>query len=389
VSASSPTCDVAVVGGGVIGLACAWRLRQHGMSVALFERGALGQEASHAAAGMLAAQCEAAVHPPHPSVRVRSSEQFFHSCLASRALYPSWARELLQATGVDIELSHANSPSRDWREPGILFVETRKESDEEAAAARGRFDQQADRQPSAFTNSRGDEFPSVWLPQEGQVENRLLVRALVHACRSGGVQIHEKAPLLSWQLEAGRVMRLTAGERDWTPGQVLVCAGAWSAEVQGGAALGLVARPLFGQVLCLQEPEKGEDRRLRRLLYSPNVYIVPRRDGRVLVGATMEERGFDRTSTARGVQQLLNAALSLEPALGEMALCEHWSGVRPASPDGLPIIGRTPLSNVWGATGHGRNGILLAPFTAKAVASALAGGPEPPASFSPLRFLEP
>jgi glycine/D-amino acid oxidase-like deaminating enzyme len=161
--------------------------------------------------------------------------------------------------------------------------------------------------------------------------------------------------------------------------KLLLCAGAWSGEDVW--PLPLPVRPVAGQMLVLQAAQ-----RVKSVIYSESVYLVPRRDGRLLVGATVEDVGFRKAVTPSGTQALLDGARGLVPELADCAIVEQWAGLRPYSSDGLPILGATPLRNFYVATGHGRNGILLTPITAKLMANCILNNVEPPEAFSPGRF---
>ena len=343
---------IAIVGGGAIGLACAWRLAQTGADVTVFERGQIGREASFAAGGMLAPRAEFWMHNadnPNGAAMLEISRQ-------SLALYPAFARELLELTGVDIELCQRDSPTHDWREPGILMV------------GGPCFD--AGRE----WNGRGAK----WLAGEGQVEPRALTRALRLACEKAGVCLRENAPVGGIARGGNWLTHLLVGDEKIAVAQVVLCAGAWSGALPGLSPAELPpVRPVAGQMLQL----RGE-RRLKHIVYGEHCYLIPRRDGRLLVGATEEETGFDKRVTAAGTSQLLNAALQLAPVLEDATLETSWAGLRPVAPDGLPILGRGPIENLVYATGHGRNGILLTPHTAEIVAR----GEAVPEAFGPERF---
>lgn len=376
--------EVGVVGGGAIGLSCAWRLAQKGARVALYEQNRVGKAATHAAGGMLAAQSERAGHPlAHGSPQSRDA--FFQACLQSRSLYPDFASELLELCkrkfpDGNIMLSQGGSsswayPTPDWRRPGILFI-----ADHESPAERERIAHEFNAQKQAGLSverrtfkSASSESPAFWLPDEGQVESQDLAPALRGACEKAGVQIFERARV---RHEGG----------DWTMNgeplpaeQVLVCGGAWS-----GLLWDKLSRPLAGQMIVLMDP----DHAVQHIHYGSRAYLIPRWSGAVLVGATEEERGFDARATAAGAQVLLNAALEMHPHLGECAFVNHWAGLRPASPDGLPSVGRLDERS-WCATGHGRNGILLCPWTAQAIAEAMLEGAALPGAFDPGRFETP
>ena len=343
--------EIAIIGGGAIGLCCAWRLAQAGARVTLFERGQAGGEASSAAGGMLAPEAEFWLHGRDPHGRELGRR--------SRELYPNLAAELWELTGVDIELSLPGSPTSDWRVPGILMV---------SPLARG-----------AQWNGQSAQ----WFARDGQVEPRLLVAALRAACERTGVCLREGTPVCGLEIEGERVRALRLEGERFEVGQVLLCAGAWSALEGLPARARPPVRPLAGQMLQL----RGE-RLLPHIVYGVRCYLIPRRDGRLLVGATVEETGFEKRVTAAGVSQLLGAALELAPHLKAATFETSWAGLRPASADGGPILGRGPLENLSYATGHGRNGVLLAPETAELLVGQMLGGEEVVGAFGWGRFGE-
>lgn len=345
---------IAIVGGGAIGLACAWRLAQDGARVAVFERGSFGGEASFAAGGMLAPLPEFWLHLQNAAMR-QLGEQ-------SRAIYADFATELLELTGVDIELSLANSPTHDWRTPGILMVSPRAEN----GADRRDWNGQS----------------ACWFAEEGQVEPRQLILALRTACAKAGVCLRENTLVRGFEVQNNRVQKLRLENEGFEADQFLLCAGAWSGQTLGlpDAATPPV-RPLAGQMLQLRGGHL-----LKHIVYGEDCYLIPRRDGRLLVGATIEETGFEKRVSAAGTAQLWNAALKLAPVLSEAPLETSWAGLRPVSLDGLPIVGGGPLENLSYATGHGRNGILLAPRTAQILAGHLLRGEKVPEEFTLERF---
>ncbi|WP_170065438.1 glycine oxidase ThiO [Abditibacterium utsteinense] len=366
--------DVVVIGGGAIGLSCAWQLASRGARVTLFDRAQSGREASHAAAGMLAPVCESAVHPWNCSPSARAA--MLKLCFDSRDLYSNFAGQLRQETGLDIELSLRSADLGDWREPGILFVPTQGDDP--------RLTQLLEQGLEA--QWRGNR--AVFLPDDGQVDSRKLIDALRVAALGKGVQIRENSTIRRLELKNGRVVGVSDEQTVIRAGKVLLCAGAWSGKIADvPLEISQSVRPVAGEMVQL----RGE-RRVRHVIYSDNCYLVPRRDGRLLVGATVEEIGFNKRVTAGGVAKLLSAACALAPELLDAPLESHWAGLRPTTPDGLPLLGRTSLENLFVATGHGRNGVLLTPATSQQMAALIlddhnSNNQSADNAFSPARFL--
>lgn len=338
--------DFGVLGGGLIGLATAWQLARRGAAVAIFDA-AHPRTATNAAAGMLAAQCEMAHHAPS-----HGADTYFNFCLHSRALYPAFLEQLGLESGIPLP-----------RQRGIRYIATRADDEAPAALRAGRA------HGLAVQESTYGPFPALWLPEEGAVEPRALAAALRGALTAGGVTF-----------ETG-VTSIEDLSQDGLCGRTVVCGGAWSAQL-------LAART--GAPDDWQSPVVGltietRSEAVSEVLYSSDCYLVPRGDGRVVIGATSEERGFDGAPTLDAAWRLLAAAAALEPELRSAALQEWRVGLRPVVRDGLPVIGAVD-DEVFIATGHGRNGVLLAPATAECVAEALCGGSAAPEEFSPHRF---
>jgi glycine oxidase len=369
-----PPADVVVVGGGAIGLAVAWRAAQAGMAVTVVDD-APGRGASWAAAGMLA-----------PVTEVHYGErQLLDLNLASAARWPSFAAELEEAGGRPVG----------YRPGGTLAVA--RDADDNAAledlyqfqlrcgleVERLRSRECRQLEPGLAPGIRG----GVLAAGDHQVDNRALVEALLVACDRAGVRLVE-GRVAELTLEGDRVtgVVLVGGERQ-AAGAVVLAAGCWSGRVGGLAAEVLPpVRPVKGQLLYLRGPA---DRPLcSRNVRGLEVYVVPRGDGRVVVGATVEEQGFDTQVTAGAVHDLLRAALELLPDVAELELAETVVGLRPGSPDNAPMLGPAGPDGLVVATGHYRNGILLTPVTADAIAELLATGrvPELIAPFGPERF---
>jgi len=319
---------------------------------------------------MLAPACEIHTHyPADPKFA-----PFADLCFASRDLYPTFAADLRMETGTDIELCLAGHSSTDWREPGITF------------ATRHLPDPVLERLLPLGEPTEWADYPAVTLPLEGQVESRKLVEALRKAAESAGVKIVENAIVRRVVRDSrGRVTALASETDNYPCGGALLCAGAWSGKMSGlPENVSVPVKPMAGQIVSL----RGE-RRLGRVIYSDGCYLVPRRDGRLLVGATVEDAGFNKRVSAGSIAKLLEAAFILLPELREAPFESSWTGLRPTTPDNMPILSATPAPNLWIATGHGRNGILLAPITGQIVAAAVLSGGPLPAPFAASRFTQP
>ena len=347
---------VAVIGAGAIGLSAAWRMAQRGAAVTVFDKGEAGRGASHAAAGMLAACVEA-----EPG-----EEALVALCRRSQAMWPDFAAELEQASGLSVDL----------RQEGTLLVGltaddgARLAHDFEFQKSLGlpvewiTAAQARKREPHLGSRLAG----AIFSPEDGQVDNRKLGLALKAAALGAGVTIREHAEVKRIDLAKGRVRGVTLGDGSAIEADaVLLAAGAWSRGIEGlPPETRPPVRPLKGQMLALQMDPKAP--LLRHVVWAPSIYLVPRHDGRLLVGATVEEKGFDATLTAGGVLSLLEAAWRAVPAIEELPIAEMWVGHRPGSRDDAPVVGPGPADGLFYATGHHRNGILLTPVTADAVA---------------------
>lgn len=347
------TRDVIVVGGGVIGCSIAWRLAQSGLKVTLFERGRVGCEASRAAAGMLSPQGEA--HGPGA---------FFDLCLRSRAMYRSFAEELTEASGIDVG----------YKDEGTLFVITEGE-DEKTEWTSWQLEAGLPIEHVSADDLRKLEpaatelaTRAIFLPLEHQVENRLLMDALKVALKRVGVEINEGAEVPALSIERGSINGVVSNGARFGAGAVIVATGAWSSQLLEPLGLNVTVIPARGQMIAVQ----GDACPITRVLHSSKVYVVPRNDGRILIGATVEYAGFDKAVTAGAINQLLSSAIELVPSIASFEMVETWSGLRPDTIDHLPIIGPSGIDSLVLATGHFRNGILLAPVTAQTIADSFA-----------------
>jgi glycine oxidase len=344
---------VAIIGAGVVGLGMAWRLAGRA-EVAVFDRGRAGMGASHAAAGMLAACCEA--EPGEEALLALGRD--------SQARWPGFADELLRASGIDVEL----------RQEGTLVLALTAD-DQAEAAHRLEFQKKLglplEWLSAAAVRARephlaGKIAGAVFSPQDHQVDNRKVVAALRVA--AAGVDIHEHRPIKEISMKGGRADGVVLEDGTHITADIVVlAAGAWSRGIEGlPPDRRPPVRPVKGQMLALRMDAAVP--LLNHVLWAPGAYLVPRRDGRLIVGATVEEKGFDDTITAGGLLTLLEAAWRAIPAIEELPVDEIWTGHRPGSRDDAPILGRAPLENLFYATGHHRNGILLLPVTADTMA---------------------
>jgi glycine oxidase len=361
----SPSADTVVVGGGIIGLATAWRARQSGLSVTLLERGDTGQGTSHVAAGMLAPVAEVEFG--------EAGRRVLDLGLRSAMLWPVFAAELEEASGIEVGLRRSGTlvVARDADEARelerqITFRDSLQLSTERLL-------------PSAARAAEPALAPTLRLafsaPDDHSVDPRLVLAALRRACEADGVLVREHAPVAGVELDgAGEHVtgvRLQDGERV-SACTVVLAAGAWTSQLEGLPARARVpVRPVKGQILRLRDPAGSG--LLNGVVRFQGGYLVPRGDGRYVLGATVEERGWDLHPTAGGVYELLRDASELVPGISELQIEELSVGLRPSTPDNAPVIGPGALEGLVWATGHHRNGILLAPLTAELVARELTG----------------
>jgi glycine oxidase len=354
--------DVIVVGAGLIGLAIAFELAERGAVVRVYDRGEPGHGASWAGAGMLA-----------PYAEQIADEELLALCCRSLERYPGFAARVAAASGMNVALPLEGIVEAAFDQAGLDALATQGAD----LARRGIACERLDREATlAFEPALGRHvLGALRVEGQGSVDNRRLGRALVAACLARGVTIHPGARELAIGCDRRRVLGVRS-DLGFAPGAVVVnAAGAWAGAIPGVPPEASPAvRPIKGQMLALAAPSGL----LRRVTWVPGAYLVPRPDGRLLVGATVEEAGFDERVTAQAIHALLHAALRAAPCLGEFTVTETWAGLRPGTPDGRPFIGPTPIDGLLLATGHYRNGILLAPATAEAIADFVESGDEAP-----------
>jgi glycine oxidase len=363
--------DLLIIGGGVIGLSIARQAAREGLSVRLLEKDEPGGAASSAAAGMLSPQVDAEGPGPLLSIGLRS-----------RDLFPALVAALEEESGIDAGLNDA----------GALRVARGPEG-------RGRLERQAAFQSAAGLPVERLEGRSLraleplldpaidaglLFPRDGCVDNVALVRALRVAAERAGARIESGAAVERLRLSRGAVAGAETATARFAAGAVVVAAGAWSGGIAGRGVARLPAHPVKGQIVCLGPAARP----MARVVAGDGCYLVPRPDGRILVGSTMERAGFDTTVTAGAVADLTAAALRLAPGLRPARFHSAWAGLRPATGDDLPAIGPGPAPGLWYACGHLRNGILLAPITARLIVRMIRGQAvdNDPKAFDPRRF---
>ena len=362
--------DVIIVGGGVIGLSIARELAGRGRSVLVLDRGNPRDATSWAAAGMLAPQSE--TDSPSP---------FFDLCLTSARLYPEWTKQLHEESGVDPE----------YADSGLLFVASTEDA---MCRIRRNIEWQRSAGLSAELLTPEEALRlepqltlsltgAVLIREECHVTPRRLIEALTGACAVKGVEIRSGVRVVDVLHADGRAAGVRTSTEHFSSGYVVIASGVRSPEI-GGLFPAIPVTPRKGQILSLTYHPPS----FTRMIRWEHAYMVPRRNGELVIGATNEAAGFDRSITPAGVGGLLQSAQQLSSHLADLPIGEIWTGLRPATPDGLPVIGKAEIEGLVYATGHYRNGILLAPVTAASVVSVMdkEPAPVPLGAFSPSRF---
>lgn len=362
--------DVVVIGAGVQGSAVALRLAQAGRSVLVLERSIPGAEASSAAGGILS-----------PDVEALEPGPFHDLCTASLERYPAFAAEVERLSGMWVGYRGGGTLEVAFDDEVARVLAARAEKLQQSGIEVAVLDGEAARrlEPALSGRTRG----ALHFPREASLDPRLLGRALAIAAQRAGARfLTGQAKRIA--LEGGRAAGVEHEAGRIEAGAVVLAAGSWSLQLEGHGLPPGAVRPVRGQmgVLDTRPPL------LSRVVFSDKGYVVPRADGRLLCGATMEEVGFEKAVTAGGLLHVLGLAVEIAPALAQAHFVECWSNFRPATPDGSPILGPGSVPGLFYATGHYRNGILLTPITADAVSAAVLGRPTPLdlTPFSPARL---
>ncbi len=347
------TWDVIIIGGGIIGLSLAIALRKRGATVLVVERGEPGREASHAAGGMLV------------DCLLETPAALQSLATASARMYPEFAHELEVESGTKVDLRHQGT---------ILFPSAEHVQNCEHIGFTPA------KAPDLESELASDQ-PAFYLP-ERSVDPRALTAAALKTAKNRGVDFSSGDAVTAVNLSDSQVTGVSTTKTRFAAAKVVNCAGAWSGEIGPDP---FPTRPVKGQMLCLVMPARTL---LKHVIRSPKAYLIPRSDGRLLVGATVEEAGFDKRTDPATIQRLHRAALELVPKLRDAKILEDWAGLRPGTPDALPILGATATPGYYVATGHFRDGILLAPITAEVMTAVIEGrAPEHDLTpFSPARF---
>ncbi|MDA0833078.1 MAG: glycine oxidase ThiO [Planctomycetota bacterium] len=341
--------DVIVIGGGVIGLSIAYELAGQGIHVSVFDQGAMGQESSWAGAGML---------PPARSYRGAPADVQLRA--ASHELWPIWSARLREETGLDngfrkcgaVELACDDTSARrlsalitSWQDAGIATEQLTKQRAAELEPALG-----------------ADFCDAYSIPEFCQVRNPRHLKVLVAACHQRGVNLFPGVPAFGWERSGDRILAVQTVKGRFEAGQFVVASGAWSSTLLSALGCHLPLEPIRGQIVLLStKPDL-----INRVIEVEKCYLVPRGDGRILIGSTEERVGFLKQNTSQAIAELIDFGRRLVPALGQAAVERFWAGLRPGTADGLPYLGTIPgYENAFVAAGHFREGLHLAPVTAE------------------------
>lgn len=356
------TWDVIVIGGGIIGLSLALELRKNGARILVVERGEPGREASHAAGGMLV------------DSHTETKSALLALAKASARMYPEFVREVELESGGKVDLRDHGTIVFHRAEESMLASKSGLKS-----LSSGEL---GELEPGLAESEVAESGLAAYYLEERSVDPRGLTAALLHAAKRSGVDFSSGDEVLGVNISDGAVSGVSTNKTYFLASKVVNCAGAWSGQIAPHA---FPTRPVKGQMLCLLAPSREL---LKHVIRTPAIYLIPRSDGRILAGATVEEAGFDKRTDTETIKRLHRAAIATVPELKNAKILEDWAGLRPGTPDSLPILGATATPGYFVATGHFRDGILLAPVTARLMAQVIEGRTTDHeiGAFSPARF---
>ncbi len=358
---------VLIIGGGIIGLSIARSLSKKGIKrITILERGEVGKEASHAAAGMLAPHAEA-----------EKLDDFFNLCSESLSLYPQFSDELFDETGINIELDKSGTLYLAFTENDSSEINKRYAWQKQNGLKVEHLSAQEVRKLEPFVSP--DVREGLFFPNDWQVENRKLVAALHKFCELNNVEIIENAEVTNLSKNFAET-----ADKKYDFDIVILANGAWLSLIKTNDFVLPNVRPIRGQMISF----KTAKRVFSKVIYSPRGYIVPRKNGKIIAGASVEDVGFDKRTSDFEIEKIMENTFEISPSLSNLSVSEKWSGLRPCSFDNLPILGELSDS-ILIAAAHYRNGILLAPKTAELIAETIAGGTISNyfRTFNPNRFL--
>lgn len=342
---------VLIIGGGIIGLSIARELKKKGVnSITILERGETGQESSHAAGGMLA-----------PHAETNKFDDFFYFCQESLNLYEDFAGELFEETGVDIELDKQGTLYLAFDEHDVREIRERFEWQKKAGLMIEHLSAIDVHKIEPFVSP--DILEGLFFPNDWQVENRKLLYALQKFCELNEIKVFENTEVTKLLFDNGKLIGAESNETKFFADIVVLATGAWTSFIKAESVSLPKVKPIRGQMVAFQTAK----RLFSKVIYSPRGYLIPRQNGRIIAGSTTEEVGFDKSVTALGLEIIREKALEISPGLINLEINESWAGLRPFAADGLPFLGEV-AENILIATAHYRNGILLAPATAKIIA---------------------
>lgn len=341
-----------VLGGGIVGLLSARELCAAGESVVILDRQTVGQESSWAGGGILS--------PLHPW---RYPESVTTQAMWSQDYYPALASELAEKTGIDVE----------WTPSGMLYVESEEVTQAVSwAKAHGATLSDVDAATACQISPkiRPEVGHGIWMPDVAQIRNPRLLSAISADLHQSGVKFRENVEILGFIVQRNRLVAIRTNRGEIETHRCLVAAGAWSGDLMAPTGIALPITPVKGQMLLLS----AQALHINTMILKDNRYIIPRRDGRVLVGSTLEPTGFEKSTTETARTELMQAAVNIIPALADCVIERHWAGLRPGTPSGVPYIGEHPKAEgLFVCSGHFRNGIVLAPASARLVVDIMLG----------------